>query len=538
MRGRAALFLALAALAAAACAAPGARSPGSQTGPAPRSRAEVWITVRDFRQVLAVAASDRVVYLGTTAGLERWDSLREAWLTPITSADDLPDDQVTALAVDRFGTDVWVGTRRGLARIAFDDAVETVWGPPPATVSAILLDPRDGRIHALVGGAWWTGRGGSLERERRPPPAGLEGPARAEDLDPASVPWIDPLYTRSMAFDGLFRLTRVDRDARGDWYAGTWGDNGRRWPATGGAWAPLYYGLAGPGGGPLARMGDGVWFVPRSEVEGSSGARAALAFAEAGLERWSYVVPRSQPALPAAAWRDAEAAGDTLLLAGDMGLAWGVGPQWRDAGWERDLGPALAVAVDGPIAWVGTERGLVAWDRLAGRVAASALAPHAVTAIAVARDAVFAGGADGLWAARRAAPPAGPEDAAAVADALVPVEPAARSVRALALHGTLLVVASDHGVEAFDRATGAWRAIGDAAPRALPLALASDGENVWVGMEAGLARWRSGTGEWRTYGPGDGLPAGPVMHLLAGPDAVWASTPSGATRFAWRAAEP
>jgi len=69
-------------------------------------------------------------------------------------------------------------------------------------------------------------------------------------------------------------------------------------------------------------------------------------------------------------------------------------------------------------------------------------------------------------------------------------------------------------------------------------AVASDGENVWVGTESGLARWRPATGEWRSYGPQDGLGGVPVLHLLAESDAVWASSPAGVTRFAWREAGP
>jgi hypothetical protein len=519
---------------AAASGGAGAGRPAGE-GPLVRSRADLWITIRDFRHVVTVAASDRVVYFGSSAGLERWDTLREEWLAPLTSADDLPDDRITALAVDRFGTDAWIGTRRGLVRIAFDDVVEPVWGPPPAPVEALLLDPRDGTVHALVGSGWWRGRGASFEREAGPPPGPLERAMRAQDFDPAEVPWLDPLYVRSpLSFD-LVRLTEVDRDASGDWYAGTWGDNARRWRSVQAEWEPLYFGLAGGGGGPVVEAADGLWFLPGGDSERG----AALAHASRGLEAWSYVAPRLQPALPSAIWRAGIALGDTLFLAGDLGLAWGVGPHWESAGAE-DVGRASALAADGPILWIGTERGLVAWDRVAGSPPAPAFGPRRVTALAVAPDALFVGSEVGLWAAPRTGPFGSVADAAALAEALVPVEPRGRSVRALALLGALLLVASDRGLEVFDRASGEWRvfAAGEGTIEGSALAVASDGANAWVGTERGLARWRPETGEWRSYRESDGLAGAPVLHILAQRDAVWASTPAGVTRFAWPESEP
>src|SRR5688572_30488388 len=181
----------------AACASVPARL-GSESGSSfLSSPADEWITIRDFRWVAAVGVSERVAYFGTTAGLERWDTLRQTWLAPLTEADDLPDDYVTALVAEPLGGDVWVGTRRGLARLSgFDDLVEPVWGPLPAPVETLLLDPRDGAVYARIAGTWWSGRSASFSRVAAPPAGPLEGSAEAAELDPARVPWIDPLYAR------------------------------------------------------------------------------------------------------------------------------------------------------------------------------------------------------------------------------------------------------------------------------------------------------------------------------------------------------
>ena len=144
------------------------------------------------------------------------------------------DGHTCSFVADPSSGDVWIGTARGLARLAaFVDAVEPVFGPPPFRVDRLLLDPRDGTVWAEIGGMWWLGRNGSpaLERSGETPPLGaLVGPAPVDEVDAAALPWIDPLWVDSeLLFGARFRLTVLDRDRRGDWYVGTWGDNGRRW---------------------------------------------------------------------------------------------------------------------------------------------------------------------------------------------------------------------------------------------------------------------------------------------------------------------
>ena len=279
------------------CAPPGAcgnPSAGDSAAGPPAERSvgrfdpDAWITLRDFRFVDAVAVSQTIAFLGTTGGVERYDTLRSRWLSPVTAADGLPDDQVTALAVDPVGDDVWIGTRRGLAHLVFDGTVETAWGPPPTTVQDLRIDPADGSVFAFVAGGWWRGRGGSPVFDRsEPPPAGARGSVDVRDVDPRTLPWTDPLYVRSPADPAqVYRLTRLARDLRGDFYAGTWGDNGRRWGAARADWEALHFGLGGPPGGPVARTSDGTWFAAGPAT---TTVPSALAFADTA-GRWSVDV--------------------------------------------------------------------------------------------------------------------------------------------------------------------------------------------------------------------------------------------------------
>ena len=525
----------------------------------PYSRANEWVTIRDFRYVTSVAASRSLAFLGTTAGLERLDTLRDQWLSPVTSADGLPDDRVTALVADPSTGDLWIGTARGLARLAaFVDAVEPVFGPPPFRVDRLLLDPRDGTVWANVGGTWWLGRNGSpvLERGGGTPPFGaLSGPAPVDEVDAGVLPWSDPLWVDSpLLFGARFRLTVVDRDPRGDWYVGTWGDNGRRWAEASQHWEPLYFGLAGPPGGPVAGSGAGYWFAPglargsraaadvslapdRVRVGLSAGAEApqAVARASADLGAWSYAVPSESDGLPAAAAHASIAAGDTVWLATDYGVVQGVGDDWERR-WPRDAaGPTYALARDGPLLWIGGDDGLTALDPGTGAVAGRWLAGRRVETVVTTPEAVYAGTEAGLFAGRRDATSAGAGATPGVPGEMTRVESRGGSIRALAATDTLLLVAAASGLEVFDRRAGAWRTGESRATEAYALAVDPAG-NVWVGTVTGLARWRPDTGEWDEWTSADGLAGAPVLHVFAEDGVVWASTPAGVSRFAWREA--
>lgn len=539
-----------------ACAAPASMGGGSApVGEQPAfdsSRANEWVTIRDFRHVTSVAASQSLAFFGTTGGLERLDTLRDRWLAPVTAADGLPDDRVTALVADPTSGDAWIGTARGLARlVAFVDIVEPVFGPPPFRVDQLLVDPGDGSVWALVGGSWWTGRGGSpvLERAAGSPPfARLAGPMAVDEVDPARLPWTDPLWVDTpLVFGARVRLTVLDRDRQGDWFVGTWGDNGRRWRLSAQTWEPLHFGLAGAAGGPIAASASGYWFLPRSGssrppgadvslapgrvrigLAGGAPAPVAIAHANRALGDWTYAVPAEVTGLPAAESRAALAAGDTLWLGTDYGVVRGVGERWERWG---SGGPARALTLDGGLLWVGAEDGLEALDRGSGASVARFLPGLGISALVATPEAVYAGTATGLYAGRRSLStdvPAGMER----------VDARGSSIRALAVTDSLLLVASEMGLEVFDRKAGAWSPTAAGEDRAgdlLAIAVDSSGQ-VWVGTTVGLSRWRPDTGEWDDWTPEDGLAGVPVLHLLAEDGIVWASTPGGVSRFAWREA--
>jgi ligand-binding sensor domain-containing protein len=488
---------------------------------------EAWITLGDFRFVEAVAVSQTTAFLGTTGGVERYDTLRDRWLSPVTAADGLPDDRVTALAVDPVGDDVWIGTRRGLAHLVFDGTVETAWGPPPTIVQELRIDPADGSVYAFVAGGWWRGRGGSPVFDRsEPPPTNAGGSVDVEDVDPRTLPWTDPLYVRSPADPAqVFRLTRLIRDLRGDYYAGTWGDNGRRWGAARADWEALHFGLGGPPGGPMARTADGTWFAAGP---GAAPTPPALAFADTA-GRWSYRVPGRTPGLPTASARALLGAGDTLWMGSDLGLSRRVGDDWTTWGWDAEppIGAVTALAIDGDRLWLGTDQGLLAFDTASGRAVGVHLRGREVTALVALPGTVYVGSAGGLWVGVRGAQ----------ADSFGRLSTLGSEVRALARMGELLAVGTGTGLEIRPLAGGEPRQVlagGQLADP--PISLAADEEGFWIGTRTGLVRYRPATEEWQRFGQEDGLAGAPVLHLLAETGAVWASSRRGVTRFDWRGA--
>ena len=340
---------------------------------------------------------------------------------------------------------------------------------------------------------------------------------------------------------------------------GTWGGGAYLYDSVRLSPEPLPFGLAGPGGGPILWDGDRLWFtnpaggpVPSAlGFEPAVSDVSGLAFASADLREWRYAYPGLEPGLPSDRVYDAASSSGRTLFATDAGLALYDGPA---GGWRRlsalTGGAAEVIAVEGAADgfWLGTRSGLVAMrqpaaqdeavsgadtsDAASGtsdslRVAGRWLEGRTVTTLAADGRDVYAGTDLGLYRLSPRAPGA--------ADwTLSLVETVGKSVRDLALTTDAVVAATDRGVEILHRGAGepVRFLVGESQLDELPLAVAADAANVWVGTRAGVSRWDRTRRLWTEYGLADGLPDLPVLHVLV-QDArhVWFSTPGGATRF-------
>ena len=66
------------------------------------------------------------------------------------------------------------------------------------------------------------------------------------------------------------------------------------------------------------------------------------------------------------------------------------------------------------------------------------------------------------------------------------------------------------------------------------LSLAVDSQNVWIGTDAGLARYDKRGRFWHTYHQGDGLLDEAVLAVWSAGGYVWCGGRNGASRFQWR----
>jgi signal transduction histidine kinase/ligand-binding sensor domain-containing protein/CheY-like chemotaxis protein len=122
-----------------------------------RLRGDRIVTFGDLAHPISAFAQgpDGALWVGTDgAGLARLTGSLALW----SDREGLPDDRITALAVDRRG-DLWVGTPRGLGRLRGGrwETFTTREGLPGDRVNALLVD-RDGDL--------WIGTQGGLSRLR------------------------------------------------------------------------------------------------------------------------------------------------------------------------------------------------------------------------------------------------------------------------------------------------------------------------------------------------------------------------------------
>ncbi len=536
--------------------------------------ADDWLTVGDFRHVTAVTAGDQDAYLGTTAGVGVIEPFGQGWSKTVTAGDGLPSPVVTALAFDGGGGKLWIGTARGLA--VYDPFRGEVTQDPSALGADPVAEIRAGpdrfgapsagapaRQHMYVRNANGWFRIDTFTFGAEPvSPSGVPPPAPEADV--RALPFLAGGLVRgerSGRRESL-RVTGVAALADRRLVLGTWGGGAYLYDSVRLSPEPAPYGLAGPGGGPIAWDGRRLWFTNPAGGPVASALAAespvadlsGLASAAGDLRDWTYAYPGLEPALLSDRVYDAASSSGRTLFATDAGLALYDGPA---GGWRRLSplagGAAEVVAVEGAADgfWLGTRRGLVAMRQGAaaggpetgaadstGRGDTSApadslrsagrwLEGRTVTALAAdARD-LYAGTDLGLYRLSPRAP--GSADWT-----LSQVETVGRTVRDLTLTPDAVVAATDRGVEILPRGEGEPLRFltGESQLDELPLAVAADASNVWIGTRAGVSRWDRIRRLWTEYGLADGLPDLPVLHVLV-QDArhVWFSTPGGATRF-------
>lgn len=500
-----------------------------------------WIALTDFRFVNSIDVDNRIVYAGTSGGIERYSHIENRWYTPLTSSDGLPHREVTVVAFDPSRGELWCGTRGGLAVYHTDLKNWRVYrsadGLPGDQIEEIVVGSSGeyaDYMYVRASGSWARIRKGIDLIERIPAgsvPRQGEG-KRCGPLDHSvfgseHYPFLSPSTDPDRHLE-TFPITALAEDAWGSLWLGTWGGNIRSVSLVTHVWKEYSFGLASRSVSALER-GDGcIWFGG-----GDIASPGGITRMADDMNEWEYHEGKHTPLLRGALVRDLEATRDRLWVATNLGLAGldletGDWRRWR----RRDGLPddrVLCISSSGGRLWVGTELGLAVLDldSLSLEPVVELGPSHRVNDIASGAGRVWIATDEGFFSIEA-------NDSSRTA--IAPVRGVAAEVLGIACIGHDVYLATMSGLYSYDAEND--RLSRDPHPGPVTgrrlLCIAGDERNLWVGTDLGVDRFDRELERWVSYGASNfELLAVPVTRILLDGDHVWFASPEGATRFFW-----
>jgi ligand-binding sensor domain-containing protein len=494
---------------------------------------EDWTVYGDLRQVHSIAIAPDHVYLGTGGGLARFNRLREEWEPPASVPQGLPDPEVILVGIDALTRLVWSCTPSGI--FLYDPAfgsfspIDTPF--PAANAHSIGFSEEyvsiavDRTVYRYERESHtWEKRSGSDEETI------WYGAAGSVSLESPAYSFVSPHDFRDPDLN-TFPLTTAARDGDELW-VGSLGYGVARYSVL---MLDRTHWLLGPGGADITSLagdGDAIWAA-------GSGIVGLL------VSRWD--LRRNE-------WTDL--------------------PQPM-TGEGSDL-VATALLPDDRYLWLGTDRGLFAYDHEKSRWRRRLLPGRA-------RDAAVYGLAargDTLWAATEEGPAwLSTED---WESGLLPIadttgnEVPDQATFDVAIDESYLWFASDRGIylydlekeqwrlldnppgllstdafrvildpragevlfatrrgiAVYDRAAGSW--LEALAPGGLTrsiIAAAADARSIWCGTPHELLRFDRKTTSWETLTTDEWLEDGRIQALHSSGEYLWCGTPKGLARY-------
>ncbi|MEN8373905.1 MAG: hypothetical protein ABFS34_00490 [Gemmatimonadota bacterium] len=496
---------------------------GSLFAQSARWRPEDRVLVSDFSEVGALATDDRLIYVGSSAGIGVFDVSFDRWLDPITAEDGYPvAADPTALAFDIVSNELWLATVDG--RLFSYSPFFGRWrdeglaASPP--VFDIVFSDEPGRPVFLRESSGWSvlERGSftaqSLPRGVSPP---LLGSAAAD-------PMSDPLIRargRTLTIDEVGRswpvTDAVSLLGSPDVWIGTYGGHLFRYSDFASEPAHYVYGVPSRGVSTLLVSDDAIWFG------GDAGSRRqGVARADHDLDRWLQWEGRVHGAPRGRVRELAEVEGRLWAGAEDGLYVLEADGRWSRAGARLPDDRVLAVLPAPGGAWVGTRRGAVFVDA-DGETTSGGIAPGVrVAGLAAYRGDLWLATDAGVLRAVGAARTGASTTLVRLGDSDPRWGAVARSVVATE---TAVYAAFDRAVRRVDRAGEPDPPLGPGG-REARLRVA-DGR-VWLAGVDGARAWDPDTGELIEFEVGPDIPAGPVRDVGVGAGGVWLATPLGA----------
>ncbi len=516
--------------------APSARS---QTGTR-NWRPEERVVLRDYSDVLQVAATGAGVYAVTRGGLIEYDPRFGDWQPPITELDGFPETRafgsrstIFAAAIgDPSDESIWFGTDDALVHymplIRLLDRIPLMDG-----VRQLMFDSLDPFRGLYV----------RTTREWLFIPRGSGIPFRAFDLPPVerriNSPTVEDVLRRYPAADAMQAFTMTDGGRRYRYTSGAvdalgrmafLGTNGlglMRYEGLVGRLEPLPFGLLADGVGAVTLVDGGIWVGSTRSHRPTSRYRPGFTWVSRDFQQSKVETGPGTVGFRFDAVRDIAQWGGAMWAATDAGLVRFEGGRIRiiDRSGGLPANDVLALAVASDALWVGTARGLASIRDDGETVIDESIAVARGTPISALQregDSLWLGGS---WGLALLAPDGTVATVSADADRVGFREP----VASLALSDGRLVVALGGRI--------AWRGRDRRWNTAAPLGglgdvttLAGDRDGVWLGGRGGVQFFRfESLGFTVAAGQGD-LP-GAVRDIAVSEQYIWIGTDGGLVRL-------
>jgi hypothetical protein len=497
-----------------------------------------WTTWSMTRVASSVDLDDRMVYIGTTGGIGRYDYYRNEWAPPMTVSDGMTGRNVRALAWDTNSGYLWAATEDGVnARIPGSEewrfldggpagvsgigvGDRFVWFRSPAGLTRIErngYDPREGTEEECAADRvqWRGGEGKGLDL----PDAFMDHPLLFTPPDAILDGEFRRRFVTASADDG-FHFTWVTTDGLG------LGRADRRTLRL----DMLPFGLFMPDARFMAMDGDCLWVGGRHAPEDDGGVTRWTP----DRNEWDYFEARYTTGMRSDQVTCISPDRDCVWFGTSDGLVRYDREKavWNAFGVQRNLWSdgVLALASGDSVLWIGTDRGLNRVslpDLVIDRVRDPRLDQRAIFGLADDGESVWIAAERGAFRLRKAD---GAIEGLAGYAGMSPVE-----ARAVSVWRDEVWFATDDGVEMLNPQTGEWTGF---SKRQYPTGgglncVAADSEAVWVGTEQGVLKYLKSENRWRRFTTADGLPDDSVRWIVPDGDAVWFATGAGITRFLW-----
>jgi ligand-binding sensor domain-containing protein len=456
---------------------------------------DLWESYPTMNYVTGLAESNEAIYVATTGGIRRYDRFAQRWLAPLTRLDGLPDNQVQTLVFDPDMRELWFNTPAGSGR----------WLEGLQTIMSGGIPPGQGVL-----------------------------PRKLSYMPPLVPPfgyYVEP--NRIIGPRSDYAVTGSLIDSWRTLWIGTWGLGVGQANLTD---QQLHFDTFGPLVENVTAMafdGPDLWMGGADTYR--EPARGMTRY-NRQTRTWTYFEPVNIIGLENAQVVTILADSTTVWFGTAAGLTrydkrskrW---VSYRDtARWGR----INALTQDGPVLWMGSDRGLALLDTRKDsldRVSGSEQA--VIRAMAGGPEFIWAGTESGLYRCVR-----GTRKWRPVSDAQKLCK---RPIRALTVSDSTLWATTEYPSALLRHRVGTdvWQefTLPDLSATSYAGIAVAPGQ-VWVSTDNGAFMLDVPRNIWTRYHAADGLISGKVQAVLADTDDIWFGTAQGLSRFRRSSAFP